>query len=495
MALSPSLLVLIVALVFPFAEALNRSSFPPGFIFGVASSAYQYEGAAKEGGRGLSNWDVFTHTQPGKIFDGSNGDVAIDQYHLYKDDVKLMKYLGLDAYRLSIAWPRILPKGTLEGGVNRAGIDHYNSLINELLANGIQPFVTLFHWDLPQALEDAYGGFLSPNIVKDYTDYVDVCFREFGDRVKHWITLNEPYSYAFGGYVAGIFAPGRCSKPDGNCTAGNSGTEGYVVAHHLLLSHASAVKLYREKYKAYQKGVIGVTLVTHWMIPYSSSRSNDDAAQRALDFMFGWFWDPIALGDYPFSMRALVGGRLPKFTKEQSLLLKGSYDFLGLNYYTTNYVLHATSKSNVVSYSTDSQTNQTAVRNGKLIGPEAASDFLHVYPKGLEDLLLYIKKRYNSPVIYITENGIDEFNNASVPLKESLNDPMRVDFYKGHTYYLHRAIQKGVNVKGYFPWTFLDDFEWNSGFTVRFGFVFVDYKTLKRYPKRSAYWYKNFLKG
>ncbi|ERN11637.1 hypothetical protein AMTR_s00022p00202460, partial [Amborella trichopoda] len=185
----------------------------------------------------------------GKIFDGSNGDVAIDQYHLYKDDVKLMKYLGLDAYRLSIAWPRILPKGTLEGGVNRAGIDHYNSLINELLANGIQPFVTLFHWDLPQALEDAYGGFLSPNIVKDYTDYVDVCFREFGDRVKHWITLNEPYSYAFGGYVAGIFAPGRCSKPDGNCTAGNSGTEGYVVAHHLLLSHASAVKLYREKYK------------------------------------------------------------------------------------------------------------------------------------------------------------------------------------------------------------------------------------------------------
>ncbi|KAL4198179.1 hypothetical protein AMTRI_Chr03g44630 [Amborella trichopoda] len=406
-----------------------------------------------------------------------------------------MKYLGIDAYRMSIEWSRILPEGSLEGGVNREGIDHYNNVINELLANGIQPFVTIFHWDLPQALEDAYGGFLSPNIVKDYTDYVDICFREFGDRVKHWITLNEPFSYAYGGYVAGSYAPGHCSYPDGNCTIGNSGTEPYIVAHHLLLSHAAAVKLYRERYQAYQKGVLGISLITNWMIPSTSSKSNDDAAQRAIDFMFGWFWDPIALGDYPLSMRALVGERLLKFTKEQSIMLKGSYDFLGLNYYTTNYVHNAPSKSNIVSYKTDSQANQTAVKNGKLIGPQEAIDFLHVYPKGLEELLVYIKKRYNNPLIYVTENGVCEFNNASIPLKEALNDQMRVDFYKGHTYYLHRAIQQGVNVKGYFPWTLMDDFEWDFGFSVRFGLIFVDYKTLKRYPKRSAYWYKNFLKG
>ncbi|XP_020528277.1 beta-glucosidase 12-like [Amborella trichopoda] len=406
-----------------------------------------------------------------------------------------MKYLGVDAYRMSIAWSRILPKGSLKGGVNREGIKHYNNVINELHANDIQPFVTLFHWDLPQALEDAYGGFLSPHIVEDYTNYVDICFREFGDRVKHWITLNEPFSYAYGGYVAGFFAPGRCSYPDGNCTAGNSSTEPYVVAHNLLLSHASVVKLYKEKYQAYQKGLIGISLVTNWMVPYSPSKSNHDAAQRAIDFMFGWFWDPIALGDYPLSMRALVGERLPKFTKEQSLMLKGSYDFLGLNYYTTNYVFNAPSESNVLSYRTDSQVNYTGMKNGKLIGPQAGIGFLYIYPKGLKDLLVYIKKRYNNPLIYVTENGVSEFNNASIPLKEALNDQMRVEFYRGHTHYLHRAIQKGVNVNGYFPWTLMDDYEWYLGFSVRFGLVFVDYKTLKRYPKLSAYWYKNFLKG
>ncbi|KAL4198178.1 hypothetical protein AMTRI_Chr03g44620 [Amborella trichopoda] len=499
MALHLSLLAFIflslIVIAFPFSEALNRSSFPPGFIFGAASSAYQYEGAVREGGRGLSQWDVFAHTHPENILNGSNADVAIDQYHRYKDDIKLMKYIGLDSYRMSIGWPRILPKGSLKGGVNREGIDHYNNVINELLANGIQPFVTLYHWDLPQALEDAYGGFLSPNIVKDYIDYIDICFREFGDRVKHWITFNEPHIYSFGGYAAGIFAPGRCSYPDGNCTEGNSGTEPYVVGHHLLLSHASAVKLYKEKYQAHQKGVMGITLDTSWMIPYSSSRSNKDAAQRALDFEFGWFWDPINMGDYPLSMRALVGGRLPRFTNEQSMMLKGSYDFLGINYYTSNYVLNAPRKSNILSYNTDSQSNQTAVRNGKLIGPQAAASFIHVYPKGLEKLLLYIKKRYNSPAIYITENGTAERNNASIPLKEALNDQKRIDYLRGHTYYLHRAIQQGVSVKGYFPWTLMDDFEWNSGFTLRFGLIFVDYKTLNRYPKRSAYWYKNFLKA
>jgi len=480
------------------APSLNRQSFPAGFVFGTAAASYQYEGAANEGGRGPSIWDTYTHKYPGKIADGSNGDVANDQYHHYKEDVGIMKGMNLDAYRFSISWSRVLPKGKLSGGVNKEGINYYNNLINELLAKGIQPYVTIFHWDTPQALEDEYGGFLSPHIVDDFQDYAELCFKEFGDRVKHWITLNEPWSYSNAGYTGMGLAPGRCSAWQNlNCTGGDSGTEPYIVAHHQLLSHASAVKVYKQKYQVTQKGIIGITLVSHWMVPSNKAKHNKNAAQRALDFMLGWFLDPLTTGDYPRSMRSLVNNRLPKFTTEQIKLVNGSFDFIGLNYYTAYYASN-TPKPNPAtpSYSTDSRANLTSTkRNGKVIGPQAASSWLFVYPRGIKDLLLYTKKKYNLPVIYITENGIDEFNNATWTLQEALADYQRIDYYSRHLRFLLNAIKNGVNVKGYFAWSLLDNFEWSNGYTVRFGINYVDYKNgQKRFPKLSAHWFTDFLK-
>ncbi|KAA3477859.1 beta-glucosidase 12-like [Gossypium australe] len=444
--------------------SLSRASFPVGFIFGTASSSYQYEGAAEEGGRDPSIWDTFSHKYPDKIADGSNGDLAIDSYHRYKEDIGIMKEMGLDAYRFSISWSRILPNGKLSGGVNNEGINYYNNLINELLANGIQPFVTLFHWDLPQALEDEYGGFLSPRIADDFRDYAEVCFKEFGDRVKHWITLNEPWSYTYGGYVTGFLAPGRCSGWQNlNCTGGDSA--------------------------ASQKGAIGMTLVSYWFVPVSNAKHQQNAASRALDFMF---MKPITIGNYPHTMQSLLGNRLPKFNKMQSKILKGSFDFLGLNYYTAIYAAYA-SKPNVgkSSYLTDAPYH-----NGIPIGPMTGTKWIYMYPRGIRDLLLYTKEKYGNPLIYITENGVGDTENASSPSKEALNDKGRIEYHRRHLSSLQTAIKDGVNVKGYFAWSLLDNFEWASGYTVRFGFNFVDYKNgLKRYPKLSAQWLKTFLKN
>ncbi|TVU15613.1 hypothetical protein EJB05_39143, partial [Eragrostis curvula] len=511
---------------------INRRSFPEGFIFGTASSSYQYEGGAMEGGRGPSIWDTFTHQHPGmysthferstsnlwvfflasqlmfnffdladKIADRSNGDVAVDSYHLYKEDVRLMKDMGMDAYRFSISWSRILPNGSLSGGVNNEGVRYYNNLINELLSKGVQPFVTLFHWDSPQALEDKYGGFLSPNIINDYKDYAEVCFKEFGDRVKHWITFNEPWTFCSMGYASGAFAPARCSPwEQGKCSAGDSGREPYTACHHQLLAHAETVRLYKEKYQAVQKGKIGITLVSHWFVPFSRSKATmmqqGVLSTSCLDGTNLWFMDPLIRGDYPLSMRALVGNRLPQFTKGQSELVKGSFDFIGLNYYTANYA-DSLPPSNGLnnSYTTDSRANLTGVRNGIPIGPQAASPWLYIYPRGFRELLLYVKENYDNPTIYITENGVDEANNKSLPLHEALKDDTRIDYYHKHLLALQSAVRDGANVKGYFAWSLLDNFEWGNGYTVRFGINFVDYSDgLTRYPKNSAHWFKEFLK-
>ncbi|XP_020090017.1 beta-glucosidase 12-like [Ananas comosus] len=407
-----------------------------------------------------------------------------------------MKEIGMDAYRFSISWSRILPSGCLSGGVNKEGVKYYNNLINELISKGLEPFVTIFHWDSPQALEDKYGGFLSNHIVEEYVKYAEVCFTEFGDRVRRWITFNEPWTFCSKGYATGEFAPGRCSPWEvGRCRAGDSGTEPYAACHHLLLAHAAAVRLYCSKYQESQKGKIGITLVSHWFVPYTSSRSSDAAAQRALDFMFGWFMDPLTGGDYPRSMRALVGKRLPTFTKQQSESVRGSFDFIGLNYYTANYADDLMSSNcRKTSYTTDSRTNLTQQRNGIPIGPKAASNWLYVYPAGIRELLLYTKAKYNNPVIYITENGVDELNNKNASLEEALKDEPRIDYYSKHLLNVNRAIKEGVDVRGYFAWSLLDNFEWIDGYTVRFGLIFVDYRDdLKRYPKRSACWFEKFL--
>ncbi|CAL0304192.1 unnamed protein product [Lupinus luteus] len=480
----------------PEVPLLNRNTFPNGFIFGTASSSYQYEGAASEGGRGPSIWDTFTHKYPEKVKDGKNGDVAVDSYHRYKEDVAIMKDMNLDAYRFSISWSRILPKGKLSGGINQEGIAYYNNLINELIANGLQPLVTIFHWDLPQALEDEYGGFLSPLIVKDFQDYAELCFKEFGDRVKHWITLNEPWSFSQNGYALGHMAPGRCSAwLNRTCVGGDSAIEPYLVTHHQLLAHAAAVQVYKTKYQESQNGLIGITLIVTWSVPTSDNKFDQKAAERAIDFMYGWFMDPLTSGEYPQSMRSLVRTRLPKFTKAQSKQLIGSYDFIGLNYYSAGYVTDAPVLSNArPTYQTDSLVDMSFMRDGKPIGVNVASNWLYVYPRGLRDLLLYTKEKYNNPLIYITENGINEYDDPQLTLEESLLDTYRVDYYYRHLYYLKSAIEAGVNVKAYFAWSLLDNFEWHSGYTLRFGMNFIDYKNgLKRYPKFSALWFKEFL--
>ncbi|CAL5016402.1 unnamed protein product [Urochloa decumbens] len=499
-------LLLQLLLLAAASEALNgtrlppisRRSFPKGFVFGTASSAYQYEGAVKEGGRGPSIWDTYSHEHKEKIIDGSNGDVAVDSYHLYKEDVRLMKDMGMDAYRFSISWSRILPNGSLSGGVNREGVKYYNNLIDELLLKGVQPFGTIFHWDTPQALEDKYEGFLSPNIINDYKDYAEVCFKEFGDRVKHWITFNEPWTFSTSGYASGVAAPGRCSSWElGRCSVGDSGKEPYIVSHHQLLAHAETVRLYKEKYQAVQKGNIGITLISHWYVdPSVRSKSHFDPARRATDFQLGWFMEPLTKGHYPRIMRGFVGNRLPQFTKEQSKLVKGAFDFIGLNYYTTNYAYNAPAPNALnATYNTDARANLTGFRNGVPIGPQAASTWLFVYPQGFRELLLYVKEAYGNPIVYITENGIDEHNNKSLSLQEALKDDARIDYHHKHLVALQSAISDGANVKGYFAWSLLDNYEWGNGYSVRFGINFVDYNDgLKRYPKSSAHWFKDFLK-
>ncbi|KAK3002396.1 hypothetical protein RJ639_021495 [Escallonia herrerae] len=410
--------------------------------------------------------------------------------------------------------------GNLSGFVNKEGIKYYNDLINELLANGIQPYVTLFHWDLPQALEDKYRGFLDHRIVADFCEFAELCFCNFGDRVKNWITLNEPYTYSVGGYVMGTTPPGRGasasdhvegsyppsqsihSKHQQNCK-GDPGTEAYVATHNQLLAHAAAVKLYREKFQTPQGGKIGITLVSKWMEPLDESSDLDvKASRRALDWFFGWFMEPITTGDYPQNMKQRVGSRLPEFKKPESEMLRGSFDFLGLNYYTANYVSHGlTSDKGLLSYNTDPQVTYASKlkplpeRNGKPIGPPSASDWLSIYPEGMQKLLVYIKKTYKDPLIYITENGVDETNNASLTVLEALNDTTRTEFLQDHLFYLHKAMDDGVNVKGYFMWSLLDNFEWNDGYSVRFGLVHVDYNNgYARRPKASAEWFKNFLR-
>ncbi|XP_059649139.1 beta-glucosidase 24-like [Cornus florida] len=464
-------------------------------MFGAGSSAYQIEGAANEDGRGPSIWDYFTRTYPGKIRDGTNGDVSIDSYHRYKEDVGIMKGIGLDAYRFSISWPRILPHGNLSGGVNWKGINYYNNLIDELKNNSIEPYVTLFHWDVPQGLEELYGGFLSPLIVADFRDYADLCFKSFGNRVKKWVTLNEPLAFSHFGYDSGDHPPGRCSSwMQNNCTGGDSSTEPYIVSHNQLLAHAAAVKLYKEKYQAEQKGKIGITLHAIWPVLYSNSSLDRRALGRSLDFQLGWFMSPIVNGEYPLTMRSLVRERLPNFSANESEMLKGSYDFIGINYYVSLYVKHDANYSAVnLSSTTDVRVNFVSARDGVLLGEQLGS--MLVYPRGIWQILLYIKRKYNNPVLYVMENGYFEYSNASLFLQQSLNDNFRIKYHYQHLAFTLKAIKNGVNLKGYFVWALMDSFEWVSGHTIRFGINYVDFNdgNLNRYPKLSSQWFKNFL--
>ncbi|MED6222780.1 glycosyl hydrolase 1 [Stylosanthes scabra] len=287
------------------AEKYTRHDFPIDFVFGSGTSAYQWEGAADEDGRTPSVWDTYAHD--GYVHGGQNGDVACDGYHKYKEDVKLMVETGLEAYRFSISWSRLIPNG--RGPVNPKALEFYNNFINELINNGIQPHATLHNFDFPQALEDEYGGWLSRKIIRDFTNYADVCFREFGDRVCHWITINEPNVLSIGGYDQGNDPPHHCSPPFclEKSKRGNSTTEPYLALHHILLAHSSAVKLYRTKYKEKQNGFVGISVYSFGIFPNTTTEKDILASQRARDFYIGWVMEPLLLGDYPTSMKKNAG--------------------------------------------------------------------------------------------------------------------------------------------------------------------------------------------
>ncbi|TVU30720.1 hypothetical protein EJB05_22355 [Eragrostis curvula] len=484
---------------------LTRGSFPEGFIFGTAASAYQYEGAVKDDGRGTTIWDKFAHTfgklkflfymvkislYQGKIIDFSNADVAVDQYHRFKEDIQLMADMGMDAYRFSIAWSRIFPSIALivivlpcssdgTGEVNQAGIDHYNNLINALIAKGIEPYVTLYHWDLPQALEDKYNGWLNEQIMQSRTDS------------------------------------------------------------------------------------LGYLLMSYGMSQCRIQQQDVEAAKRAQEFQLGWFADPFFFGDYPVVMRSRVGNRLPKFTAKEAALVKGSLDFMGINHYTTFYTKD--DESTVIdkllnNTLADTGTISIPFRNGKPIGDRVSSAFsnfielqrhsitdsrfsylilhicllitpalqansiwLYIVPGSMRSLMNYVKDRYNTPRVFITENGkhkhlinlysqinlhliflstnflfgsgMDDANSPFISRKKALKDDKRIKYHNDYLENLAAAISEdGCDVHGYFVWSLLDNWEWTAGYTSRFGLYFVDYKdNLKRYPKNSVQWFKNLL--
>ncbi|CAN8265210.1 unnamed protein product [Cochlearia groenlandica] len=478
-------------------DRFNKDSFDTDFIFGVASSAYQIEGGR---GRGLNVWDGFTHRYPEKGgADRGNGDTACESYTTWQKDIDVMAELGVKGYRFSFAWSRILPKGKVSRGINQDGLKYYHGLIDGLIAKGITPFVTLYHWDLPQTLQDEYNGFLDRKIIDDFKDYADLCFKEFGGKVKHWITINQLFTVPTRGYALGTDAPGRCSLwVDERCDGGDSATEPYIVAHNQLLAHATVVKLYRTTYK-FQGGKIGPVMITRWFLPYDDTESSKQAVERSKEFFFGWFMEPLTKGRYPDIMRELVGSRLPNFTEAEARLVHKSYDFLGLNYYVTQYSrnMETPSPPHRLTAMTDSRAILSPNNSkGDFPGPPFDGKGSYYYPKGIYYVMEYFKNKYNDPLIYVTENGIST-PGGDTPQAEVLIDDKRIDYICSHLCVLRKAIKElKVNVKGYFAWSLGDNYEFCNGFTVRFGLSYVDFKNVTladRDLKKSGLWYQKFL--
>ncbi|XP_026408823.1 beta-glucosidase 22-like [Papaver somniferum] len=475
-------------------NGFSRTDFPTDFVFGSGSSSYQVEGAVNEDGRTPSVWDTYTHA--GKMPDKSSGDITIDQYHRYKEDVQLMVDTGLEAYRFSISWPRLIPNG--RGPVNPKGLEYYNNLINELISHGIQAHVTLFHYDLPQPLEDEYGGWLSRKIVKDFTAFAEICFKEFGDRVSTWTTINEPNVFVLGAYDLGFLPPQRCSSPFGifNCTnGGNSTTEPYLVAHNCILAHASVARLYKNKYQAKQHGLIGINLFAYGLSPQTNSVEDVTATQRANDFYMGWFASPFVFGEYPEIMKRNAGSRLPSFTPYEAKLVKGSCDFFGLNHYASSNVKDNPESLKIQQRDISMDMAAQFVSNWSTGKGSVLPDQFPVTPSGLLKVLEYFKQDYGNPPIYIHENGQ---RLLAAPRNKSVNDTSRVNYLKGYIGGVLDALRNGSNTKGYFTWCFIDSFELLDGYKSNFGLYYVDLVNdpeLKRYPKLSAHWYSKFLKG
>jgi beta-glucosidase len=474
----------------------NSYAFPSNFSWGASTSAYQIEGAWNVSGKGL-NWNDWYYNYIVNVSDSLDGNVADDFYNRFSEDIKMMKQLGFKNFRMSIAWSRILPNGTIDN-VNQEGVDFYNQVFSQLVAAGINPWVTLYHSDFPQALSwpNATGSWLNPKIMDIFNDYADFCFSHFGDRVKHWITLNEPAISAWFGYGLGWGLPYRCTpNVTANCEAlgggGNSSTEPYIAAKNLMLSHALAVQTYRNKYQPTQKGMIGWNLNIAYVIPWNTSEPNDVAAVNTyLHFNLGWFANPMVYGDYPEIMKEYVtGDRLVPFTPAESALIQGSYDFFGFDYYTSNYVQYTGIVGN--DYGSDSRvvTNTSSI-DGTPIGPQAESNWLFAYPAGMRGILNWIKKTYNNPPVAILEDGWDVPGESNMTVHQAIQDIQRIQIISANIDNMVAAItEDGCNVIAYFVWALIDNFEWGS-YIPRFGLVYVDYNdNLRRIPKTSAYWY------
>jgi beta-glucosidase len=428
-------------------------AFPSDFVWGAATAAYQVEGAATEDGRGESIWDRFSAT-PGKVVNGDTGAVACDTYHRYAEDIGLMRSLGIGAFRLSVAWPRILPEG--RGRVNQAGLDFYDRLVDDSLANGLDPYVTLYHWDLPQVLEDR-GGWPARETVEAFTEYTEVVVSRLGDRVRHWITQNEPWVASWLGYGLGLHAPGRKSDSDA-----------LAAGHHILVAHGRAAEVLRREAPASEVG-IAIDLVP--MYPFSDNEADVEAAHREDGFRNRWFLEPVLGRGYPEDMLERYDEILPTIEDGDMDTIAAPLDFLGINYYTRSVV-------------------RASVGEVPAEGAEHTEMGWEVYPDGLYRLLVHLQTVYEPPELYITENGAafaDARENGRVA------DSRRVSYLEGHLDAVVAAIAEGVPVRGYFLWSLLDNFEWAFGYSRRFGIVYVDFDTLERVPKDSFTWYRDFI--
>lgn len=440
-------------------------TFPENFTWGAIASAYQIEGAWNEDGRGESIWDIFSRL-PDRVLNGDTGDIATDHYHRMPEDVQLMKEIGLDSYSFTLAWPRIIPEGT--GQINQKGLDFYDKLVDELLNAGIRPKATLYHWDLPVSLQDR-GGWPCRDIVDWYGEYAAVAFDKLADRVDLWATHNEPWVAAFLGYGTGLHAPGI-----------HDATQAFQAAHHLLLAHANAVDIY---HSGNYGGEIGLILNLNHLIPGSDREEDILAAQRVYDETHSLFLDPIFHSRYPEDFLDWLGPNRPKIKSGDLELIKNRADYLGINHYTSDKVFYdhfgGWLKARLEPYSA---SGWGVTQMGWGINPE-----------GLKKEVLNIVDNYRHPKIYLTENGCAAVDQADE--NGFVNDLDRVRYLKEHIISLHDAIQLGANVQGYYVWSILDNFEWERGYSKKFGLIRVDPETLDRVPKLSAAWYRDVIKN
>lgn len=430
---------------------------PKEFIWGAATAAYQFEGGAKQDGKGESWWDTYSHREPSRT-NGENGDVACDHYNRVDEDVKLMKSLGMETYRFSIAWSRIIPLGGRADPINEAGLAFYNRLIDTLLDNGITPSVTLYHWDLPQALYDRYKGFLNTEEFRaDFENYARLCFARFGGRVKYWVTFNEPYIISIFGHLNGSLAPGHCAEPG---IETDTKTEPWRVGHTIILSHASVARIYAEEFQPKQQGRISIVLNGHFYEPFDDTKQADiDAAQIRLEFYIGWFGDTIFLGqDYPVCMKEYLGSRLPSFTAEDLKLLKDTSSmntFYGMNHYSTKFARQLETTPAEDEWTRNIE--ESAVNSkGEEIGPASSMLWLRIAPGGFRKLLNWVWNRYKLPII-VTENGCPCPGEADVNI--AMDDQFRQRYFALYLDAISRAIyEDGVKVEGYYAWSLMDNY-------------------------------------